>query len=235
MTQPGIRVVRTRRGARVEQGGLILSEVRSDPGPTDSLFDVLAACISTQVPGHRVALLGFAMGGIVAPLRALGFGHPLDAVDLDTSLVATFRELSTPWCGRVQVDRGEAGAWLRSRRKTYDLILEDLSARVDGEVTKPPVSLGPLPMVIRSRLRPGGVAVTNVLPVPGLGTQAVLQRLAAPHGRARVVRLERWENVVLLTGDALPSARAIGRALRSALGAIGSVEAGALAVRTWRG
>ncbi|MGE0190785.1 MAG: hypothetical protein AB7T63_01975 [Planctomycetota bacterium] len=227
-----MRIVRTRHGARVEQGGLVLSEVRRDPGPTHSLFDVLAAAISTQVPGHRVAVLGFAMGGIVAPLRALGFGHPIEAVDLDVSLVPPFRELSEPWCGDVRVERGEAGAWLRKRKRPFDLILEDLSAQVDGEVTKPPVSLGSLPMAIRARLKPGGVAVTNVLPVPGRPLGDVLATLAAPYARAVVLHLERWENKVLLCGDAVPAARDVGRALRSALAAIGSCEADQLAVRT---
>ncbi len=228
-----MRIVKTRHGARVEDGGLVLSEVRSDPGPTHTLFDVLAAAISTRVPGHRVAMLGFAMGGVIAPLRALGFGHPLDAVDLDVSLVAPFRALSEPWCGVVRVDRGEATAWLRAAKHRYDLILEDLSAKVDGEITKPPVSLGVLPMAIRARLKPGGVAVTNVLPVPGRHFADVVARIAAPFAHAVVVHLERWENRVLIASDADLSAREVGSDLRRALAAIGSAEAHALRVRSW--
>ena len=226
-----MRVVRTRRGARIERDDLILSEIRADPGPTDSLFDVLAACISALVPGHRVALLGFAGGGLVAPLRAMGFGHPFVAVDLSREFEPLFRELSEPWCGHVDVVEAEASAWLRAQRRRYDLILEDLSYESPEGITKPPVSLDVLPALMAARIRPGGLVVTNVLPVPGVPFTELLPHLAAPHGTAQVITLDAWENRVLLCGDALGSARETSDALRRALRAIGSTEASGLSVR----
>ncbi len=216
----------------MEQDGLIVSEVLDHPGATDTLFDVLAACVAALAPGPRVAMLGFAAGGVIAPMRAMGFGHPVHAVDLSLDGEVLFRELSAPWCGRVEVDEADAVRWLRAKRRPFDLILEDLSAEVDGELTKPPVTLDPLPALMASRLAPNGIAVTNVLPIPGMPWTELLPRLAAPHREARVLVLDEWENRVLIAGRALPSARNVGRRLRQHLDAIGSVEAKGFAVRT---
>jgi len=77
-----VKIERTRRGARIREGDVILSEILALPGPTHSLFDLLAAGIAALAPGPRVAMLGFAGGGVVAPLRAMGWNHPLCCVDL---------------------------------------------------------------------------------------------------------------------------------------------------------
>lgn len=230
-----MKVVRTRRGVRIVQHGLVLSEIRTTPGPTDSLFDVLAATIAALAPGPDVAMLGFAGGGIVAPLRAMGFGHPLQAVDLSLEGERLFREHSGPWVGDVEVHEAEASRWLRARRRPFDLILEDLSAEAAGDVTKPGVSLGVLPALMRERVGPRGVVVTNVLPVPGLAWRDLLDRLAAPWAgrgvRRLVVHLEDWENRVLLCGR-LPTARRASSTLKRHLRALGSDQAEGLAVRT---
>ena len=226
-----MKVIRTRRGARLEQDGLIVSEVLSQPGATDTLFDVLAATIAALSPGPRVAMLGFAAGGIIAPLRAMGFGHPIQACDLSIDQVPLFRELSEPWCGDVEVARSEAGAWLRRQRQPWDLIFEDLSARVDGEGTKPAVSLDVLPPRMAKRLAPGGLAITNVLPVPGRPWSELLPHLAAPFACAHVVHLDAWENRVLICAEDLPPARDVGDRLRRHLIVLGSHEAGGLSVR----
>ena len=228
---PSIEIVRTTRGARVLQRGLILSEVLATPGASDSLFDILAACLSVSGRGQRIGILGFAAGGVVAPLRALGHAHPLIGVDLDTSLVPLFRELSDPWCGEVRVTRADAAAWLKRGTTPFDVLLEDLSVRLGREVTKPEVSWTRLPRLMRRRLAPGGVCVTNVLPVPGRPWVRVLGDMASPFREARVIHLEAWENRVLLCGSVLPDAATLGRQLRARLAAIGSVEAEQLSVR----
>lgn len=230
-----MKVVRTRRGIRIVQRGLVLSEIRTTPGPTDSLFDVLAATVAALAPGPDVAVLGFAGGGLVAPLRAMGFGHPLQAVDLSLEGEALFREHSGPWAGEIAVHEAEASRWLCARHRPFDLILEDLSTEVGRDVTKPAVSLGALPALMRKNVGPRGVVVTNVLPVPGLTWQDLLARLAAPwRGRGvrrLVVHLEDWENRVLLCGR-LPTARRTSATLKRHLRALGSDQAEGLAVRT---
>ena len=66
-----MRIKRTRRGAQMLQGGAILSEILAEPAATHSVFDLLAALVHLLAPGPRVAMLGFAGGGMLAPLRAL--------------------------------------------------------------------------------------------------------------------------------------------------------------------
>jgi hypothetical protein len=230
-----MRIVRTRTGARVEEGGLILSEILDRPGATDTLFDVLAAAVAATARGGNMGMLGFAGGGVVAPLRAMGYGHPVEACDLDLSGERIFRELSAGWCGEVTVAKADAVAWLRARRQPFDVILEDLSASVDGEITKPAVSLEVLPQLMARRLTPRGVAVMNVLPVPGHPWTTLLPRLAAPWRRALCIVLDDWENRILLAGADLDPAEETSRAIRRALRAIGSREADGISVRTLRG
>ena len=58
---------RTPGGARLVQNGSVLSEVLSQPGPTDSVFDVLASAMNLST-GTRAGILGFAGGGVIAPV-----------------------------------------------------------------------------------------------------------------------------------------------------------------------
>ncbi|MHC5012755.1 MAG: polyamine aminopropyltransferase [Planctomycetota bacterium] len=227
-----MKVIRTSRGARLVQGGLVLSEIVRRPGSTDSLFDVLAATIAALAPGPRVALLGFAGGGLVAPLRAMGYGHPIEAVDLDLAGERVFRDLSGPWAGRVDVHQGDAVTWLRRRRKAFDLILEDLSVPTRLGVTKPAVSLDALPALLKARTARRGIAVTNMLPVPGISWRVMQDRLARPWPNVQVVHVEDYENRVLLASRALPAAALVSRTLRRHLRAIGSDQAEGVSVRT---
>jgi hypothetical protein len=228
-----VRIVRTRRGLRVLERGLVLSEVLARPGPTNTLFDVLAAAVAGLARGPRVAVLGFAAGGVVAPLRAMGWRHPLAAVDLDVTGETHFRHLSDAWAGRVSVARADAAEWLERRGAPFDAVLEDLSVLTHfGVVTKPRTTLDLLPALIARRLAPGGVAIVNLLPIPGIRWSAAVARVRAPWRRAVVVRPHDYENRVVIAGPRLPPAAAVSRILRERLRAIGSDQAARLAVRS---
>jgi hypothetical protein len=228
-----VRIVRTRRGFRVVQGGLVLSEVLARPGPTHTLFDVLAAAVAGLAPGPRVALLGFAAGGVVAPLRALGWGTPLSAVDLDVTGETHFRHLSGPWAGTVRVSKADAAEWMSRRGRRFDAVLEDLSVATDlGLVTKPRMSLDRLPAIVARRLAPSGVAIVNLLPIPGVPWSEAVRRSRAPWTKAVVVHLEDYENRVVVAGPRVPLAAAVSRRLRDALRAIGSNQEHRISVRS---
>jgi spermidine synthase len=229
-----VRIVRTRRGARLVEGDVILSEVLARPGATHTLFDVLAASVAALAPGPRVAVLGFAAGGMVAPLRAMGFPHALEAVDLDPAGEALFRELSAEWAGPVSVARMDAVQWLKAQRKGFDLIVEDLSVPSPGGTIKPYATIDELPRLMRDRLAPGGIAVTNLLPLPGTGWPALLARAAHPHDRAAVLALDEYENRFVLAGPGLPDTPDASRRIRAALSGIGSDQARKFRLRTLR-
>lgn len=209
---------------------MILSELLARPGPTHCLFDVLAACVAALAPGPRVGLLGFAGGGIVAPLRAMGFPHAIEAVDLDPTGETLFRELSRDWAGPVRVARMDALEWLARDGVAFDVIVEDLSVPSPAGTVKPASSFAALPPLVRSRLKPEGVAVTNLLPEPGASWDALIGPVARPHARAAVIDLEEHENRLVVAG-AIPEAADLSRRVRAALDAIGSVQARKIRVR----
>lgn len=223
------KVVRMRRRARILDGTDVVSEVIDHPGPTDTLFDVLAACVAGLAPGPRVAVLGFAAGGLVAPLRAMGFTSPLRAVDLSLENFALFRELCREWCGDVRVERADALAWLRRQRRRFDLIVEDLAISSRLNAIKPDISLQALPPLVARRLQRRGIAVTNVLPIRGRSWHTVLRQIASPFEHACVVHLDDYVNRILVAG-CLPGAREVSRRIRSALAHIGSTQADAIHV-----
>lgn len=226
-----MRIVRTRQGGRLMHGPHVLSEVRRTPGPTHSVFDVLAACVTTFGRGDSLAMLGFAAGGMVAPLRALGWDHTISAVDLTLDGLTLFDACVGDWTGHVSIAQADAVDWLRASG-SWGTIVEDLSISIPGDVTKPQASFDVLPALIASKLEPRGLAIINAFPVDGLSERALLATLGAPYARARVIRLESFTNLIVLGGDHLPGAREMSSLLRAALHGLGSELAGEIHIRT---
>jgi hypothetical protein len=225
--------VPTARGVRILEGDAVLSEVLRRPGPTHSIYDVLAAAAVALAAGPRVAVLGFAAGGLVAPLRALGFAGPIAGVDLSLAGARVFERLSRGWGGPVRLARDDAARWAARGRTRYDVLIEDLSIAVAGRATKPRVSVERLPPLVRRRLAPRGIAVTNLLPVAGMTWAELVGTIARPHRRAVVVTFREWENRIVIAGQALAPARDVSRRLHDALRRIGSRLAEGTSVRTW--
>lgn len=229
-----MKVVRTRNGERWIDGGAVICEMRHRPGPTHSVFDVLAGSIAAFHGGGRVAVLGFAAGGLMAPLRAMAFEGTVEAVDLDPRGVAVFRSRCAEWCGPLVFAQADAVRWLALRRGRLDLVVEDLSVVEHSEATKPGVSLEPLPQRIRGRLASRGTVVFNLLPMRRVSWRRLLAATAGPFGASLVVTFDDFENRVLIAGRAALNARAAGRELRRRLRAIGSRLADGIHVRVHR-
>lgn len=212
----------TRRGLRLVHGRHVLSEVLARPGPTHSVFDVLAATVAALSNGPRVLLLGFAGGGMIAPLRALGCTERVDGVDLDLTGVRLFRRVGRDWSGEVRVVKEDALAAVKRERRV-PFVIEDLSVQLDdGDVVKPPISFSPLPGLIARRLAADGAAVFNLLPQPGRTWLSLEREVAAPFAAVRVIHLEEFENRILIGARALPDPAALGYQLRGVLELIGS-------------
>lgn len=220
----------TQHGLRLSQHGVVISELRTSPGPTHSVFDVLAASIAVLAPNARVGVLGFAGGGMMAPLRALGVDAVIDSVDLDRSGYDLFQQHCPQWADGVKWQQADAVAWLRGQSAPFDLLLDDLSVPQDDDVFKPAISWDVLPELMRTRLSPGGVGVFNLLPAAGGTWKSDLLRLLRHGGwslaQARLIYLDDFENRILITGDSLPAARELGVKLRQSLKQIHSRQAG---------
>ena len=218
-------ITSTRHGLRLSQHGVVISELRLSAGPTHSVFDVLAATIAVLAPVGRIGLLGFAGGGMIAPLRDLGVATVVDAVDLDRVGYDLFREHCPDWRGGVNWQQADAVTWLRRQSRSFDLLMDDLSVPQDGDVFKPAICWNVLPKLIRERLRRGGIGVFNLLPAPGDTWNSDLAGIRRLFKTARIITLEEFENRILITGDALPNARELGARLRQSLHRLRSRQA----------
>jgi spermidine synthase len=226
----------TKHGLRLSQHGVVISELRTSPGPTHSVFDVLAASIAVLAPTGRIGVLGFAGGGMMAPLRALGVTAVIDSVDLDRAGYDLFQQHCPQWTAGVNWQQADAVAWLREQASTFDLLMDDLSVPQDDDVFKPAISWDVLPKLMRARLSPGGFGVFNLLPAAGGTWKADLARLLKSGGwssaQARMIYLDEFENRILITGNKLPGARKLGSQLRQALRRLHSRQADLIQVRT---
>jgi spermidine synthase len=228
----GLRVVQHRDGARLVDGECVISEMRAEPGPTHCLFDALACTIPALSPGSRVLMLGFAGGGVMAPLRATGWWGPIEAVDLDLDGEKVFRNMAGRWAGDVRVHQDDALRWLNRRPdERFDLIMEDLSVRTQDLITKPAVCYTELPREIQRHLTPHGIVVINALPVAGKTWKRLLQELAAPYARAVLVTFEQWENRLVIAGPRLWEPRAVSKRLRASLAQLGSRQRRRMSIR----
>ncbi|MFQ5844097.1 MAG: hypothetical protein ACE5JG_03835 [Planctomycetota bacterium] len=218
-----MRVIRrTRRGARILGGGDVVSEILRQPGPTHTLFDVLAACVAGLSPGPRIAVLGFGGGGIMAPLRAMGFAHPVQAVDVWKGGARLFRELSGEWAGEVRIAAVDAVRWIGGSRRLFDLVLEDLTVPVAGNEAKPAPSFEDLPRLIRGRLAPAGVFVLNALRPSGASWSGLRGAVTRVFRRVLELGFEDYHNRLWICGRRLPPAGAAPRAVRAARRPIGA-------------
>ncbi|MGC3959076.1 MAG: hypothetical protein QM813_14375 [Verrucomicrobiota bacterium] len=229
-------VTPTEHGLRLSQHGVVISELRTSLGPTHSVFDVLAASIAMLAPTGRVGVLGFAGGGMMAPLRALGVAAVIDSVDLDRAGYDLFGQHCPQWSSGVNWTQADAVAWLRQQPRDFDLLMDDLSVPQDDDVFKPAISWDVLPELMRARLQLNGVGVFNLLPAAGGTWKSDLKRLLQHGGwsraQARLIYLDEFENRILITGGNLPSPRKLGSQLRQALRRLGSRQAGLIQIRS---
>jgi len=225
-------VENTRRGFRLNQHGCVLSEVLSNPGATNSVFDFLAAAVAIFAPGGDAAVLGFAGGGMIAPLRAAGATARVQGVDLDSTGYHLFRQVSNDWAGPVEFIESDAAGWIR-RSGLFDVVVEDLSVPTEDDVIKPPVSTnGGLPDLVRSHLRPGGVCVTNLLKPRNTSWECFTPNFIVGYRSALMVHLREFENRLLVAGDFEQGARWLSVRLRDTLERIGSDQADQFYVRS---
>ena len=224
----------TRRGYRLNQNGSVLSEVLAAPGATNSVFDFLAGLTVIFAGQGDAALLGFAGGGMIAPLRKAGAGTRIYGVDLDLAGHELFRRVSQDWCGEVSFEREDAVTWLERREIPFHVVIEDLSVPTEDDVIKPDVSCGPLPELIRAKLRPGGVVVTNMLKPKRMKWDDFMPGFARGHRSACVVHLREFENRIMVAGDFACSVRQLSRRLGKVWRDIGSDQADQFSLRTFR-
>lgn len=220
-------------GVRLSLHGVVISEVRDQPGPTHSVFDVLSGLMVALYGGGRVGLLGFAGGGMMAPLRRLEFRSRVEGIDLDRRGFEIFQERCGCWSGEFDWHHGDAISWLKAQRPgQFGLIVEDLSVPSGDDVFKPDASWSPLPELVRSRLASGGVGIFNLLPTADGQFPEQIQSFGFPGNEPVRVEFEDFCNRILVVGRQLPTAQAIGVRLAVQLRYLRSKQAGRVRVRS---
>jgi len=217
---------RTRRGWRLSQHGTVLSEVLLQPGPTHSVFDVLAAACLIGPTAHDIALLGFGGGSVVAALRALGCSARVHAVDLDPTGRNLLHQAGASWLEPFHWHPREAVDWLRSAGQ-FDVIVDDLSIPRHGDVVKPDATWNILPDLFVHHLKPEGRALFNLLRPARGGWIRGVQQVCSNYKTGVVIHFDGFENRILVAGNAainasspLASPRNFGNHLRSGLRAL---------------
>jgi len=226
------RVRRTSTGFRLVQRGVVLSEVRCQPGPTHSVFDVLAALAHVLKPGRPIGLLGFAGGSVLAPLRFLNQSTPVRAVDLDPSGHELFEKHCSDWAGDLTWQQADAVRWLRQQATPFPVLIDDLSILAHDRVVKPGVSTRVLPHLMQSKLAPQGVMISNLLQPVHETWRACLAHFTRHYAAVRLVHLDEFENRIVVAGRKLPLSRELGRELRGALTCLRSRQAGRVQIHT---
>lgn len=226
--------VQTDRGFRLVQNGVVLSEVLSQPGATHSVFDVLAIGAALISEGEQCGVLGFAAGGLLAPLRKYGSELSVNGVDLEEEGYRQFSEACGSWVGKVEFDHGDAVQWLEDSGLVFDVIIEDLSAPMDDDVFKPDISLKVLPELIRRRLSENQAVVVNLLRHPKQKWNDLLRAVGHEGESGVLVSFDDYWNKILMVSRSMGGARAFGKQLRDGLRQIDSNLADGIFVQGWR-
>jgi spermidine synthase len=231
----GVRVLRTADGFRLVEHGVVLSEVRRQIGATHSVFDVLAALASLFCSSDRLGLLGFAGGGMVAPMRCLGVESRIETCDLDGRGYELFKKHCPTLADGVEWSARDAQSWLRTKANVFDLLIDDLSVSHEGDVFKPDCSWETLPSLMKSRLRHGGVVVANQLKPQNASWKNSLLVFEKLFREIQVIHLDDFENRIVIAGQRLPDVRTTSRAVRERLRRMGSRQSRKISVRRCSG
>ena len=85
-----------------------MSELPRSPGPTHSVWDVMAAAVALFATGPRMAMLGFSGGGMVGALRALGCDQQNAGDTLGIEGFNEFEDVAKKCSGQVQFIKEDA-------------------------------------------------------------------------------------------------------------------------------
>lgn len=164
-TSPRVEIRRTRRGLELRVDGTLASSHPEGTGGTGPVWDALALPVLALPPARRRAflLLGLGGGSVARVLRALAPEARIVGVEIDPEVVAAARtHLGLDALG-VEVLLGDAVRVLRSERRRFDLVVEDVFVGPVQTVRKPPGFPEPLLGLAHRRLAPGGLIVCNTI------------------------------------------------------------------------
>jgi len=208
-----VEVRRVRGGLELRIDGTQASVHRAGGALTGVVWWALASPILLlpRRRPRRVLLLGLAAGSVGRAVRALDPAAEIVGVELDREVVRLARRhFGLDGLG-IELVVGDALEFLRTDRRRFDLIVEDLFVGPSRSVRKPEWLLGEGYPLIRRRLRLGGYVVSNTIHE----TPGVVRAMRSFGGRIVTLGVRGHWNRVTVAGRDLPPPRA----LRSVLAA----------------
>lgn len=199
-----VEVRRTKRGAELRVDGTLASAILADGKGTGPVWDAIALPVALRPPDAPVSvlLLGLAGGSVVRAAQAFRPDTRFVGVDFDQTVVDAAREhLGLDALG-VEIVVGDARDILRSERRRFDLLIEDLFVGPSSAVRKPDWLLGEGIPLAHKRLAPGGLYVTNTIHEGPAMRRALLSNF--PHLTEISVRCY-WNRIYVASEEPLDS------------------------------
>jgi len=209
--RPRVEIRRVRGGLELRIDGTQASVYRPGGGVTGVVWWALASPV-LLLPGNprrRVLLLGLGAGSVGRAIRALDPGAEIVGVELDAEVVRLARRHFDLDGLGLELVQDDALDYLRRERRRFDMIVEDLFVGHSRTVRKPEWLLGEGYRLIRRRLRPGGIVVSNTI-----HEMPAILRAMRPFG-GRIVSLDvrgHW-NRLTVCGRSVPTPRELRRTL----------------------
>ena len=202
-----------RRGRALRVDGTTASFYRPGRVATGSVWDAIAAPLLLLPPRRRraVLILGLGGGSVARLARALAPDARIVGVEIDAEVVRAARRWFDLDAIDVEVVLRDAHDYLRRCRRRFDAVIEDVFVGRGRAVRKPPWLPSPGLALAASRVRRGGVLVSNALDEAG----GVARELCRLYPATLRIDIAGYDNRIFV-GRAGPLS---GRALRAAVAA----------------
>lgn len=188
----------TGQGLALEVEGTFASYYEPGRDVTGSVWDAIAAPVLALAPERRreILILGVAGGSAARVVRAIAKDAHITGVELSPEVIEAARAHFDLDALGLEIEIADALEFLRTSRRQFDLILEDVFVGVGRGVHKPGWLPEPGHELARARLKPGGLLVSNTLDEAGEVVTAMRGRFP---GVVRI-EVEDYENVIVVGG-----------------------------------
>ena len=178
---------------------------------TGLVWDMLAAAalLGTKDRPRSVLMLGLAGGTTLRILRRLLPACRFTAVEIDREIVRLARQHMALDATGVEVVIGDAYEWLGAKRRTFDVVIDDIYLAGRTDVFRPQAMDRTLLRKLRRCLAPGGVLAVNLVTGPGhrAAQSATRRLLRESFPEVRAVTSPAALNEVLVAGPSVATGR----------------------------